>query len=117
MAKGGGANQTPSKSYYSSPEESNKSELVLTILNDKYCRQLLDAITTQPLTAKELASRCDISYPTVYRKLDLLIKAEFVEKSTQIESDGNHTSVYQLSIDCFTISVNTKREFTISICK
>lgn len=117
MVEGSGEGQPLDEPYCSLSNKSMQCELVLTILQDKTCRRLLDVITAEPLTAKELATKCDISSPTVYRKLDLLVKAEFVEASTRIESNGNHTSVYQIILDSLTVSVDTEGDLTMDISK
>ncbi len=73
-------------------------EVVLDALHDATCRDIL-CVLDEPLTADDLAQRCDIPRSTVYRKLDLLSTASLVEESTEVRADGHHTTRYRGDIE------------------
>ncbi|MFB6228344.1 MAG: ArsR/SmtB family transcription factor, partial [Halobacteriales archaeon] len=65
-------------------------EAILSLLNDEYARDILDALGRESLSARELTDRMDASRPTVYRRLDSLEEAGVVESTMQIHPEGHH---------------------------
>jgi predicted transcriptional regulator len=99
------------------PQSDNPMDLesILEVLQDDDCRQLLDVIDTDPQTTKELAKRSDIPLSTVYRKLDLLIDSNIIEKTSKIAPNENHAAAYHLSVESLVISVNIQERVTNDI--
>lgn len=74
---------------------------LLDLLGDEYACSLLRALETAPRTARELADRCGISRPTVYRRLNRLAAAGIVAERDRLASDGHHPTEFRLVADTF----------------
>ncbi|MCU4800317.1 winged helix-turn-helix domain-containing protein [Halobacteria archaeon HArc-gm2] len=75
---------------------SEETELatVVELLDDEYARAILAATSIEPMSASELAERCDASPPTVYRRLDRLRDEDLVEAAQQLDPEGHHYEVF-----------------------
>lgn len=75
-------------------------EDVIEIFSDDYaCRILATLETEGPMPAVDLAHKCDMSRPTVYRRLNQLETLGFVSSCKQFEPDGNHRKQFELVLD------------------
>ena len=72
---------------------------LLDLLDDGHVRTILTATSVEPLSAKELSERCDVSTATIYRRLDRLTDAGLVAERTRPRSDGHHDTVYAATLD------------------
>lgn len=79
-------------------EESDLSTVV-GLLDDEYARAILAETSQQPLSASELAERCDASLATVTRRLEDLAAADLVTEGTRPRTDGHHDTVYVAQLD------------------
>jgi predicted transcriptional regulator len=75
-------------------ETASAVDAVLTALNDADCQTILGAVAADPLTASELADRCDLATSTTYRKLEMLEAAQLVEERVRLSPTGHHTNEY-----------------------
>jgi len=97
---------TLSPSQESPPDErSVDPEQLLTLLGDEYTRAIIDALGTESLPAREIASRTEISRPTVYRRLDRLEAAGVVEPTMTVDPDGHHRQAFEIVIDGLELSL------------
>jgi predicted transcriptional regulator len=80
-------------------------EKVLDTIGDEHARHLLAAISDEPRPAKELADACDISLPTVYRRLEMLEEYDLVTTDTVVADDGNKYSVYESNFESTVITL------------
>lgn len=67
---------------------------VLALLDDEYARAILRETNAEPLTAAELADRCDASNSTIYRRIERLQECDLIVEQTQFDPDGHHRNVY-----------------------
>lgn len=74
-------------------------ELVFDVLGDEYTRTILTEISEEALSVKELTRRCDLSHPTIYRRLNMLHDNGLVTVDTRVSEDGNHYKVYSLDFN------------------
>lgn len=70
---------------------------ILDALGDEEARRLLASVNERPRSAKDLATEHDLSLPTVYRRLDLLIDNGLVSSQMFVTDDGAHYKVYEAS--------------------
>ena len=75
-------------------------EELLELLGDEYACALVCALEEGPATAGELLDRCEMSRPTVYRRLNALTDAGIVDSQS---SDGKQGTTYRLVVDCFEV--------------
>jgi predicted transcriptional regulator len=80
-------------------------EDVLDTIGDQHARQVLAAISREPKSAKELADECDLSLPTVYRRIEMLEEYDLVRDRTLVAEDGNHYKVYESNFESTVISL------------
>ena len=88
-----------------SDDRSVDPEQLLTLLGDEYTRAIIDALGTESLPAREIASRTEISRPTVYRRLDRLEAAGVVEPTMTVDPDGHHRQAFEIVIDGLELSL------------
>ncbi|QLD84911.1 helix-turn-helix transcriptional regulator [Natronomonas halophila] len=85
--------------------EDRSIEDVLDTIGDQHARTVLAAISREPRSAKELAESCDLSLPTIYRRLELLQDHDLVTEQTAVAEDGNHYNVYKCNFDSTVIQL------------
>lgn len=78
---------------------------VIRFLDDDCARQILIETTSEPMSANELSERCDVSPPTIYRRLEDLSEHGLVSEQTRLAADGHHYSVYVATLDRVEITV------------
>lgn len=93
--------------------DGSSHELMDTI-GDEMARRLLIAVRKNPQSAKELAESCEMSLPTVYRRMDALMDHGLVTERTVVTDDGNHYKEYQCNFDRTLISLSDQ-QFDIEI--
>ncbi|MEF8812321.1 MAG: helix-turn-helix domain-containing protein [Halovenus sp.] len=80
-------------------------EEVLDTIGDQHARRVLAAISREPKSAKELAEECDLSLPTVYRRIEMLEEYDLVRDRTLVAEDGNHYKIYESNFESTVISL------------
>ena len=95
------------------PEDKSIEEILDTI-GDSHARRVLAAISQRPRSAKDLADECDLSLPTVYRRIEMLDEYDLVTDQTLVADDGNHYKVYESNFDSTVISLEDE-EYRVRI--
>ncbi len=90
---------------------------ILNALNTSDCRRILDATSTEALSASEVSDACGLPLSTTYRKLDLLTDAGLLEERTRIRLSGHHTSEYLHVVKDVTISVARNGEMELLVSR
>jgi predicted transcriptional regulator len=80
-------------------DDERSIEDVLDTIGDQHARTVLAAISREPRSAKELSEVCDLSLPTIYRRLEILEEHDLVTERTTVAEDGNHYNVYECNFD------------------
>ncbi len=80
-------------------------EEILDTIGDKHARTVLASISRESRSAKELAEECDLSLPTVYRRIEMLDEYNLVKDRTLVADDGNHYKVYESNFESTVISL------------
>ncbi|WP_049939541.1 ArsR/SmtB family transcription factor [Natronomonas pharaonis] len=80
-------------------------EDILDTIGDQHARDVLAAISREPRSAKELADECDLSLPTIYRRLEVLESNDLVVERTAVSGDGNHYNIYECNFDSTVIQL------------
>lgn len=87
------------------PATGAKGTEILDLLGDEYTSRILEALSVEPRPARELVSVCDMSRPTVYRRLDRLEDHDLVSTDTTIDEDGHHRKVFETTLERVTIEL------------
>lgn len=75
------------------------------LLDDEHVRSILAATSAEPLSARELGDRCDVSVSTIYRRVDRLEDADLLRERTRPRPDGHHETVYVSALERFELTV------------
>ena len=86
-------------------DDEQSIEEILDTIGDQHARRVLAAISREPQSAKELAAECDMSLPTIYRRIEMLTEYELVKDRTLVADDGNHYKVYESNFESTVISL------------
>ncbi|PHQ45950.1 transcriptional regulator [Halorubrum sp. C3] len=78
---------------------------VVALLDDEHVRSILVATSAEPLSAKELGDRCDLSVSSIYRRVDELCDCALLTKRTRPRRDGHHETVYVSTLDRFELTI------------
>ncbi|KTG11579.1 ArsR family transcriptional regulator [Haloprofundus marisrubri] len=79
---------------------------VLDILSDEYARDILAATSIKPMSAQQLADECEMSKPTVYRRVEQLRAHRLLDEQTKIRTKNNHYSVYTATLSEFSLQLD-----------
>ena len=79
-------------------EEDVKNDALLSILSDKYCRFILEAIMNVPKSVIEISSEKKIPLSTVYRRIQTLHDSKLIQTSGMITDDGKRLFLYKSKI-------------------
>lgn len=82
------------------------AETALGLLVEDSVREALQTVDSQALSVKEIAERCDVSGPTMYRKVNVLEELDLLEAETRIDPNGNHVTVYRSNVDRVDVSLD-----------
>jgi len=80
-------------------DEDTDIDTVASLLGDDCVRTILEATAAEALSAEQLAERCSVSGPTVYRRLETLREQDLVAEQTRAGEDGHHYKVYRATLD------------------
>lgn len=76
-----------------------ESTTTLALLGDDHACEIIRTLEGEALAARELVERCEMSRPTVYRRLDRLTDAGIVAAEMALGADGHHRKEFSLAID------------------
>ena len=79
-------------------EEDVKNDALLSVVSDKYCRSILEAIMDMPKSVIEIASEKKIPISTVYRRIQTLHDNKLVQTSGTITDEGKRLFLYKSKI-------------------
>jgi len=72
---------------------------IFATLDDEYARDILVATKTDRLSASELSTQCDMSRPTVSRRVNRLLEQGLLEEFTHVDPGGRHYSEYEARLE------------------
>ena len=84
-------------------------------LEDPDCRAIIEATTSEALSASELSERCDLPLSTTYRKVDQLTEVGVLDERVRLSRSGQHTSEYVLQLDAIELSVDPEAGIVLEI--
>ncbi len=87
-------------------EDDQKKEAILSIVSDKYCRQILFSTIDRPKSVMEISYENKIPISTVYRRIQTLHDNKLVGVSGLISSDGKKYFLYKSKVKAILSSYN-----------
>ncbi|MFB6135441.1 MAG: winged helix-turn-helix domain-containing protein [Halobacteriaceae archaeon] len=69
------------------------------LFGDETARQILVLASQRPLSAGRLAELCDVSRPTVYRRVNALLKYDFLDDDIQFDDEGNQYKAFRTTLE------------------
>ncbi|MEA1932506.1 MAG: winged helix-turn-helix domain-containing protein [Euryarchaeota archaeon] len=78
---------------------------LLALLSDEYACRILCALDDEPLSADDLVARCEMSRPTVYRRLEQLIDAGIVDAQPASSTDGHHKREFRRTLGGLSVRI------------
>jgi predicted transcriptional regulator len=80
-------------------QHSIEADTLLAMLGDDYATDIIKTISQKPRSARDIASKLDVSKPTVYRRLERLQDAGLVDASIEYDPEGHHRQQFYLVLD------------------
>lgn len=74
-------------------------EEVLELLSDEYTHRILEALSVEPLAARELVDQYDMCRATVYRRLNKLQEHDLVSSHLEFHPEGHHRKVFEVTLE------------------
>jgi DNA-binding transcriptional ArsR family regulator len=73
-------------------------ESIFDVLASDTARTILARAEDEPIAAYEAKDYCNVSLPTIYRRIEALQRLDLLTEKRRIDDQGNHYSVYQSTI-------------------
>ena len=86
--------------------DEERKQVILEILADKYCKQILQNTLEKPKSAMEISGEKKIPISTVYRRLQTLYDAKLLSISGSISQDGKKYFLYKSKVKEIATSFN-----------
>ncbi|MHA7734501.1 ArsR family transcriptional regulator [Nitrosopumilus sp. S6] len=86
--------------------DDERKQVILEVLADKYCKQILHDTLAKPKSAMELSSDKKIPISTVYRRLQTLYDAKLLAISGSINEDGKKYFLYKSKVKSISLQCN-----------
>lgn len=83
--------------------DDERKQVILEILADKYCKQILHNTLDGPKSAMEISDEKKIPISTVYRRLQTLYDAKLLAISGSINQDGKKYFLYKSKVKSISI--------------
>lgn len=105
-SKGGRGGQTENRAM-SEPEK--PPEEVLDLFGDAHVRRILLLTSDAPMSATALADELDVSRPTVYRRVNILVEYGLLREHVEVNLDGHHYRTFETVVNEITFSIRDGR--------
>lgn len=78
-------------------------ESLVEVFESETAREILALASTESRSANELADHCEVSSPTIYRRINALLAYDLLDEELRIDTDGNHYRTFETTITsiCF----------------
>lgn len=87
---------------------------VFEVLASDECRQILAAASVRSVSAQELEQLCDVSLPTIYRRVNVLLEYDFLSEEQVIDPDGGQYKQYSTDLEKIQVTV-AEGQFDVNI--
>lgn len=85
-------------------------EDIAALLEDETVRTILTETSVEPMSANALSDHCDVSEPTIYRRIEEMRACELIDERTRLDpSGGHHHTVYSSRLRRVTVELENGR--------
>ncbi len=84
---------------------SDDVEEIVSLLDDQYARDILEAARDEPLSAEALMEACEASSSTIYRRIEWLQDSELLDDEQRLDPKGHHYKVYTTRMQGLTVEL------------
>lgn len=79
---------------------------LLEALGDEYTKAAFEAVLDRARSGREVAAATDMSPPTAFRRLNVLVDLGLLETELRIDADGgHHHKVYYAVVNSFSVTI------------
>ena len=78
---------------------------IFEVLASKESRRILAAASVRPVTAKELERVCDASLPTIYRRVNVLVKYDLLSEERLVDPDSEQSKQYSTDLKEISVTI------------
>ncbi len=86
-------------------ETERSPEEILDLFGDGRARRILLLTSDSPMSATALADELDVSRPTVYRRVNTLVKYGLLREDFEIDTDGHHYRTFEAVLNEITFRI------------
>lgn len=87
----------------------SRTEDVLELLGERRVREILEATSREPMSAKALSEECEVARSTIYRRVEEMLEHGLLIERTRVRPDGSHHSVYEANVTHLGVDVENGR--------
>ncbi|MDY7081611.1 MAG: helix-turn-helix domain-containing protein [Halobacteria archaeon] len=92
------------------------TDSIFDLLGDECARTILSKLSIKEMSAKELANNCNVSLPTIYRRVNALSNHGLINEKTRIGEDGSHYNIYENNFNRMSIEAeNGKIKVSVNL--
>jgi len=74
-------------------------DTVFDVFGSEVARNILALASVRPVSAADIAEYCEVSEPTVYRRIHALQEYDMLAEETAIDDDGHHHNRYRTCLE------------------
>lgn len=87
-------------------DDEDDIERLAAVLEDSTARTIITEASREPMSATTLSERCNVSEPTVYRRLNDLRDCELLVERTKLDPEGgHHRTMYSTNLERINIEL------------
>ncbi|MFB6242862.1 MAG: ArsR/SmtB family transcription factor [Halobaculum sp.] len=83
--------------------EDGDGKSVVDLLSDDYAWQILETTSEEAKSVKAISDACGADRSTIYRRLERLEEADFVDDQQELDPDGHHYKSYAANLEAVTV--------------
>ena len=79
---------------------------IFEVLASEESRRILAAASVRPVSAQELEQVCEVSLPTIYRRLDVLVEYDLLSEERIVKHEQDQSKRYSTDLEELTVEIS-----------
>lgn len=79
---------------------------IFEVLASEESRRILAAASVRPVSAQELEQVCEVSLPTIYRRLDVLVEYDLLSEERIVKHEQDQSKRYSTDLEEITVEIS-----------